>query len=100
MAKDFAIKFYRTAWKRCREGYAKKVGYLCEDCLSKGIYKPGEIVHHKIELTPENINNPAITLSWDNLKMVCRDCHAAYHEKNGDKKRFKFDENGEIIFLK
>lgn len=95
MAKDFSVKLYKSkAWQCTREAYMKSVGNLCEDCLKKGIYKPGEIVHHKIELTPENINDAEITLSWSNLKLLCRDCHAKIH---GTKKRYKVDEFGRVI---
>lgn len=94
MAKPWAVAFYKSkAWKDCRAGYAASVGYLCESCLEKGIYKPGEIVHHKQELTPENINDPTVTLNWENLKLVCRDCHAVEH---GEEKRYHVDEFGRV----
>ena len=82
--REFAQGFYTSrAWKQCRDGYAKSVGGLCEICLTKGLYRAGEIVHHKIHLTPDNIHDPDIALSWDNLQLVCRDCHAQIHsEKN------------------
>lgn len=45
-----------------------------------------------IEITPENINDPMVTLNWDNLRLVCRECHA---EKHGKKiKRYSVDEYG------
>ena len=94
--KDFAKSFYKSkAWQRCRAGYVKSVGGLCEDCLKKGIYTPGEIVHHKIHLTPENINDPNISLNWGNLKLVCRECHALEH-KDSDA-RYLFDELGRVV---
>ena len=52
--------------RKCREDYVKRV---CE----KGLYKAGEIVHHKKELTPDNITDPTVALSWDNLELLCRD---------------------------
>ena len=67
--------------------------YLCEDCLAKGLIKRAEEVHHKIKLTPENINNPEITLSWSNLRALCKDCHLNVHRKP---KRWRVDENGEV----
>lgn len=80
MAKEYARKFYSSqAWNNCREEYKKKVNYLCERCLAKGIYKHGDIVHHKIFISPNNINDPKITLDHDNLEYVCRDCHAEIH---------------------
>lgn len=92
---EFAEKFYKSkAWQDCRKSFiAKRLG-LCEVCLSRGIYKPGEIVHHKIVLSPQNINNPEVTLNHDNLMLVCRDCHATQHKP---KKRYKVDELGRVI---
>lgn len=93
--KDFAKAFYTSgAWEQCRAAYRKKAGGLCERCERKGLITPGEIVHHKIHITPANINNPDITLSFDNLELVCRDCHAEIHEKN--KKRYKVDASGRV----
>lgn len=95
MAKEFAKGFYKSKnWQRCREGFAKSKSYLCERCLSKGIYKPGEIVHHKIELNADNINDPAISLDWSNLELLCRDCHGEAHRK---RKRYKVDDIGRLV---
>lgn len=80
MAKDFATPFYNSsAWRACRAAYIKKRYGLCEDCLARGDITPGVIVHHIIPITPDNINNPGITLSFSNLRLLCRDCHAAVH---------------------
>lgn len=61
----------------------KHAHYLCENCLRKGIYRPAEIVHHIIELDPHNIENPEISLCFDNLEAVCRECHDEYHDNKG-----------------
>lgn len=96
--KDYARTFYSsTAWKETRKAYAKSKANLCEICLSKGIYKAGEIVHHKIHLDPVNINDPSVSLNWDNLQLVCRDCHAQIHDSK--KRRYKLDELGRVIFI-
>lgn len=60
---------------------------------------PGEIVHHKTFLTPENINDPAVALAYDNLELLCRDCHAARHEAEAKRagRRFDVDSTGKII---
>lgn len=71
---------------------------LCEDCLAKGIYTPAEIVHHVIPLTPENIKDPTIALSWSNLKAVCRECHAVEH--GARQKRYKVDQNGRAVAVR
>ena len=73
------------------------MGGLCENCLKKGIYKPGVIVHHIDPITPENITNPNITLNFSNLELLCRECHEHQHDKR--KRRYKLDEMGRVIFL-
>lgn len=84
MSKPFARKFYSSkVWQDCRNEYARRKHYLCENCLRRGIYKPGVIVHHLIELDPVNINNPEIALNFDNLELLCRECHADVHEQHG-----------------
>lgn len=84
MAKEFAKSFYSSkAWQECRNEYAKRRHYLCEDCLRRGIYKPGKIVHHKIEIDPITIERPEVALNFDNLELLCRECHNRVHDKPG-----------------
>lgn len=98
MAREFARQFYSSeAWNQCRSGYKKSVGGLCEHCLAKGQYVPGEIVHHKIHITPQNISRPEIVLDWNNLELLCRECHAEMHGRK--KKRFKVDEMGRVMAI-
>jgi len=93
--REFAKEFYRSkTWQRCRDDYARSKAWLCERCLSRGLYKPGEIVHHKRHLTPDNIGDPSVTLSWDNLQLVCRDCHAELHRHR--QRRFRVDAMGRV----
>lgn len=95
--KPWAEAFYKSkAWQDCRDGYAKRCGYLCERCLRNGTYRPGEIVHHKVMLTPENILSPEIALNWDNLELLCRDCHAERHNKT--KRRYLIRTDGDVEF--
>ena len=95
--RDFAKQFYCSqAWKQCRAAYKQYRRGLCERCLAKGIYTPGVIVHHKIHLTPDNIHDPNISLSFDNLQLLCRDCHAIEHKPD---QRYKVGELGQIIIL-
>ena len=96
MAKEFSNPFYHsTAWEKCRESYIKSVGGLCEDCLARGLIVPGRVVHHIVPLTPENILDPSVTLSFDNLRYVCQDCHAREHHPTG--LRYEFGPGGEIL---
>ena len=82
----FARKFYDSrAWRVCREGYAESKRHLCER-------------HHKTKLTPANITDPSITLNWDNLELLCKDCHLAEHETHRERPtRWKTDEEGRVI---
>lgn len=92
---EFAARFYKSkTWQMCRASYIKRVGGLCEKCLERGIYNPGEIVHHKIHLTPDNINNAAVTLNHDNLQLLCRTCHGEMHQQRV--KRYTVDELGRV----
>lgn len=80
MAKEFAKKFYNSkAWKECRKSYiANRVsidGGLCETCKQN----LGYIVHHKITLTPKNINKPNISLNHELLQYDCKPCHDEEH---------------------
>lgn len=96
VAKGFAKAFYNSkAWQECRDGYIKSVFGLCERCK-----KPGHIVHHKIELTPENIDDPEITLSWGSLEYLCLECHNKEHGRGGQevvREGLRFNERGELV---
>lgn len=103
MAKEFAKGFYNSKrWQQCRDSYIAKRksidGGLCETCRER----LGYIVHHRIELTPENINDPDIALSHGNFKYDCHICHNK-ENKNQDEcsslTAYEFDENGEICPL-
>lgn len=76
MAREFAKAFYAgKAWRKCRAAYiaGRKAidGGMCEGCHER----PGYIVHHKVELTPSNINDPDVALNHANLKYDCHICH-------------------------
>lgn len=95
--KPYAEKFYKSAaWVKCRNAYMKSVHYLCEDCMSKGIYKPAEEVHHIVFITPQNIHDPTVTLNEDNMVALCRECHRRRHNlKEG--KRYSVNSEGFVI---
>ena len=91
----FAAAFYHSrAWAETRRAYRAMAGGLCERCLARGIVRAGDEVHHKIKLTPENINDPRITLSFDNLELLCAACH---HDEHRKAKRWKIEEGGRLI---
>lgn len=95
MAKPWARSFYNSrAWRKCRKAYSASVFYLCEECG-----QPGEEVHHIQELTPDNINDPDITLNWANLKLLCHSCHDKTKRPQFTSTRddVRFDESGQLV---
>jgi 5-methylcytosine-specific restriction endonuclease McrA len=103
MAQEWAKAFYNSAnWQRLRRAYiASRIlidGGTCEECGKE----PGEIVHHKIILTQENIKNFDISLNRDNLEFVCKECHDRFegHGFHGHGKISAlciFDESGQPV---
>ena len=88
-------KFYKTtAWKRCREDYLK-THVWCEECLKENRYTPATHVHHKVFLNEGNVNDPSISLNFDNLEAVCHECHNKIHHGKSTK-RYKVDEWGKV----
>lgn len=96
MARDFSKSFYNSkAWKKARACYiALKFG-ICERCGAPD----SKQVHHKEYLTPLNINNPDVTLNFDNFELLCDICHQKEHnEKNSPTEwGLYFDEKGDLI---
>lgn len=101
MAREFAKKFYKSKeWQQCRKLKILSVNGLCERCKTKGIIKPGKIVHHKKYLTPQNIDNPMISLSLTNLEYLCQDCHnEEHHAQDITRDGLVFDEEGNLVQL-
>lgn len=94
--KDYAKSFYKgNKWQQCRNAYIRSRSYLCEDCMCKGIVKGATEVHHVIPITQYNINDPNITLNWNNLKSLCHDCHMARHNEILQR-RYTVDEVGRV----
>ena len=100
MAAPFAKAIYNSkTWKSCRDAYFSYANGICERCGA-----PGDEVHHKRPLTPQNINDAQIVFGWDNLELLCRDCHILEHEKKKNlrrgrpisesEKRVRFDNDG------
>ena len=88
-------EFYATnEWKLCRNAYRKTKGGLCERCAKKGLIVPGAEVHHKVRLNAQNVNDPKISLSFDNLELLCEECH--HEEHFNGKRRWRFDRNGRL----
>ena len=92
----FAKTFYKSiSWKRCRKAYLDSVGWLCERCAKEGKIVPADHVHHKVRLTPENINDPTVSLNHDNLEALCIDCHTQEHKP----RRWRCDPDGHVRII-
>ena len=96
MNRDEKIEnFYSSRkWRKCRKIFLEDKNNLCEICLKKGLIVPAEHVHHKIPITSENVNDPAITLNHENLMALCENCHQEQHRK----KRWRCAPDGRVIF--
>ena len=104
MAKEYAKKFYASAaWRATRAAYLKHVGGICERCMKEfeqgkrklEDVRPAAVVHHKRYITPATLNDPKVSLSWDNLEALCDDHHNKEHSAKG--KRYVFDKEGNIL---
>lgn len=106
MARDFSRRFYHsTNWKHTQRAYMETPvdtpfgvvpPFMCERCFENGDLVAARIVHHKIHLSPANINNPEVTLSFKNLQRLCMDCHALAHSGQ-EPMRVAFDANGNVV---
>ena len=72
--------FYKTKkWQEVRKYVIARDLGLCQKCKRKGKIKAGKQVHHKEELTDENLTDWNIALNPNNLETLCDECHAAEH---------------------
>ncbi len=54
-------------------------------------------VHHKIHLTPANVDDDEISINSENLILLCTKCHNKEHGRFASKTDYKFDKNGNLI---
>ena len=99
--KDYARGFYQSkAWKATQKAYMVSQHYICERCGG-----PARVVHHIRHITPGNIGDANITLSWDNLEALCMDCHNDEHISASNTARARpaiaeglcFDNDGNLV---
>lgn len=94
--KPWAKAFYKSkAWRQCRDAYFVSRHGLCERCGG-----PGKIVHHKVYLNPQNIDDPDVSLNWENLELLCQDCHnQEHHRGQSTVEGVRFDDEGNLVAL-
>ena len=96
MARLFSKKFYDSnAWKHTRNAYIQAKFGICERCGKPNAKQ----VHHKVWLDELNINNPDVTLNFDNLELLCDVCHQNEHNEKYSPvvSGLMFNELGELI---
>ena len=98
--KEYAEQFYKsTRWKKARASYLASISYICERCG-----RLATMVHHKTYITEDNIDDPDITLSFDNFEGLCDTCHQHEHHKtsasNSTVDGVAFDESGQLVEVK
>ena len=94
MAREFSKRFYNSkAWRDARKQVMLDRIYTCHDCGGFATE-----VHHIVELTPENINDPCVALNPENLMAICWTCHNKRTLGVGDvPDGYSFDENGQLV---
>lgn len=94
MARDYAKSFYLSkVWVKCRPAFMRSKNFCCERCG-----RLATIVHHKKYINELNINNPDITLEWDNLQALCTECHNVVHGCDEVcREDVMFNEHGDLV---
>ena len=98
MAKAYAKKFYKSkAWQQCRRAYVSMRinidGGMCQHCRER----PGYIADHIEEITPDNINDPEVTLNHKNIQYLCTICHNKKTFSKSENDFLKFDSEGQPL---
>ena len=71
-------EFYNSAeWKNLRNQKFFDANGLCELCKEKGIIREGIDVHHLVEISKDWSKR----LDYDNLVLLCKDCHNEIHNR-------------------
>ena len=98
-------KFYKSKkWQKARKNALMRDKYLCVLCAEEGRITNADVVHHKIHLSLENVDNPEISLNENNLISLCSEHHSQVHKGEHAMGRiteenynYTFDANGMLI---
>ncbi len=79
--------FYASsAWISFRLTIIADRGLICERCQQPIANQDEATVHHKIELTPNNVHDVMVSLNPENVLLVHRGCHDQIHGRFGYQK--------------
>ncbi|WP_270441352.1 HNH endonuclease [Acidaminococcus provencensis] len=96
MAREFSKRFYNSkAWNDLAKLIREQRHYICDRCGKPGATQ----VHHIIELTPDNINDPSVSLNPRNLQLLCHECHNAIHGRfrEAGGRSYTYDSTGHVV---
>lgn len=81
-------EFYNSSeWKNLRNQKFYDADGLCELCKKNGIIRQGKEVHHIIPIETDWSKR----LDYDNLILLCSDCHNLQHERISPLQKFLKD---------
>lgn len=88
MAKHAVLQtFYASdKWRAFRAAIIAERGTRCEHCGEWVAVARDLTLHHKIELTPENVHDAMIALNPDNVLVIHHSCHNQVHKRNAAKR--------------
>ena len=95
MAESWAARLYNSkAWRDLRRRLIIEAQYKCTICGANHLLDPHHLIgHHQCVLTPNNVNDPAISLNPDNVEIICKQCHDQMHQ------RFGFNNNRNVYLI-
>lgn len=83
MSRDYNYRrmIQSTRWLKLRKEKLKR-SPLCEDCLSDGLFRPAEEIHHVRPCESSKSVEEMERLMFDinNLRSLCHDCHVLTHK--------------------
>lgn len=91
---DYTRMIQSKGWKVLRK---RKINAnpICEDCMERGIVEPATEVHHIVPAEAAlNVDEmEGLMFDYDNLRSLCKECHANAHVLLGSKKKGNVQEN-------
>lgn len=83
----FAQFYNSKQWQQLRQAKFDLADGLCENCKKNGIIREGVDVHHIIEISKDWSKR----LDYDNLILLCKDCHNQIHNRISPLQKFLKD---------
>lgn len=93
-------KFYDSKeWKGFRRTILSERKPICWHCKKQFKSTDTIVVHHKEELTLENVNDYNVSLNPDNVEMVHLECHNDIHGKRFGYNHYKEKINNRTVYI-